>query len=273
MQHVTQERNSTGADGEGRPLTARSVVASVLLGMRTPELSAQRLVATAGLFGLEPGTTRVALSRMVAAGELDAAEGRYRLAGPLLDRQRRQDESRRAAVKPWSGQWTVALAPAGARPAAERAALRKTMHARKLAPWRDGMWTRPDNLERGPSGEAGGRARSDGCVWLTATLASGVSDRDLAAQLWDLDRWAQRVARLREEMAATVGQLKAGEFDALAPCFVIAAGVVRQVVADPLLPPELLPARWPGAGLRADYDRYERAYQRLLRSWLTDLQR
>ena len=48
---------------------------------------------------------------------------------------------------------------------------------------------------------------------------------------------------------------------ALADGFVTSAAVLRHLQADPLLPDELLPARWPGAALRADYDRYDAAYR------------
>jgi phenylacetic acid degradation operon negative regulatory protein len=43
--------------------------------------------------------------------------------------------------------------------------------------------------------------------------------------------------------------------------------VLRHLQADPLLPAELLPARWPGSALRADYDRYDAAYRSTLRAW------
>ena len=69
-----------------RPLSARSVVASTLLGMRPPRLPTQILVRSGALFGIAEGTTRVALSRMVAAGE--------------LERRRRRLPPRRTAARP-----------------------------------------------------------------------------------------------------------------------------------------------------------------------------
>src|SRR3954470_1143428 len=84
--HVMPERN---------PLSARSVVASTLLGMHPPVLSARVLVKSGELFGIAEGTTRTALSRMVNAGELVVEDRSYRLAGRLLERQARQDVSRK----------------------------------------------------------------------------------------------------------------------------------------------------------------------------------
>ena len=87
-----------------RRLTARSVVASTLLGVRPPQLPTRALVGTAELLGISPGTARVAISRMVASGELEAIDDGYRLASPsLLARQARQDLSRGGRTGRWDG--------------------------------------------------------------------------------------------------------------------------------------------------------------------------
>ena len=44
----------------------------------------------------------------------------------------------------------------------------------------------------------------------------------------------------------------------------VSAAVLRQFQSDPLLPEELLPRDWPGAALRDEYDRFDRAYRALL---------
>jgi phenylacetic acid degradation operon negative regulatory protein len=260
---VAQQRNS---DVGERPLTARSVVASVLLGMVRPELSGQRLVRTAELFGLSEGTTRVALSRMVNAGELTAAAGRYGLAGPLLARHTRQGASRHPVVRDWDGRWLLAVAGGSSRPAGERMELRRTLARLGLAEWREGVWTRPDNL-------VGEMPNLDGCTWLVASLVAAERATELVAGLWDLDGWASRARHLRDHLAATFEGLRHGDTDGLAPCFVTAAATVRHIAADPLLPGSLLPVQWPGPELRAAYDDYEAAYQALLRSWLAGLDR
>ena len=56
-------------------LSARSVIASTLLGTVPPRLPGRLLVAFAGEFGIQAGTTRTALSRMVDRGELRHLEG------------------------------------------------------------------------------------------------------------------------------------------------------------------------------------------------------
>ena len=65
---MTQLRNTDAFSDEGAPLTARSVLASALLGMDPPELPVAQLVRLTGLFGISENGARVALSRMVAAG-------------------------------------------------------------------------------------------------------------------------------------------------------------------------------------------------------------
>jgi phenylacetic acid degradation operon negative regulatory protein len=78
-----------------RPFTARSVLASALLGMEPPELPVAQLVRLSGLFGISANRARVALSRMVAAGEATTdGAGTYRLSGHLRERQERQAVSR-----------------------------------------------------------------------------------------------------------------------------------------------------------------------------------
>ncbi|MCU1375406.1 MAG: PaaX protein C-domain protein, partial [Actinomycetia bacterium] len=112
---MTTSRNSPELDL--RPLPARSVLLSTLLGLDPPALPTARLVATARLFGIEEGTARVALSRMVAAGEVEPDDGRYRLAGRLLERQRRQASARHPPAHDWDGRWHLAVVTAGRRSA------------------------------------------------------------------------------------------------------------------------------------------------------------
>jgi len=199
---------------ERKALTARSVLASTLLGLDPPVLAVGVLVETAALFGISEGSARTALSRMAAAGEVVADGGRYRLTGRLLDRQRRQDEGRRPGLRRWNGRWRMAIVTGGRRSAADRAELRTALARLRLAEWREGVWLRPDNL-------------------------------DLA------------------ELAAN----PLADTSALAPGFVTSAAVLRHLAADPLLPPALLPDRWPGDELRSTYEQWDASYRRLLATW------
>jgi len=246
---MMQERNA--------PLTARSVLASALLGEDPPELPVAHLVHLAGLFGINENRTRVALSRMAAGGEVSTdGDGRYRLAGHLLERQARQATSRLGETRPWSGGWRMAVITASGRAADDRSARRKRLVRARLAEQREGVWLRPDNIELRPD------PADDADVELFTGRPEGDGGA-LAARLWDLGGWALRAAHLVRELQA---RPPADPVD-LAPGFVLSASVLRHLQSDPLLPEVLRPAGWPGAELRASYDRWDRQYRRVLATW------
>lgn len=244
------ERNS-------RSLSARSVVASTLLGMHPPVLAGSVLVRSGELFGITEGTTRTALSRMVAAGEVEAEAGSYRLAGRLLERQARQDVSRKPPRWGWDGRWRMAVVVAERRSPEERAALRSTLLGARYAELREGVWTRPDNLPDE-------RPEASGCEWIKCEFAD---PKETASTLWDLGGWAAAAAALQDELSVWTPRLEAVGVEVLAPTFVLSADVLRHLQADPLLPRELLPKAWPGESLRKAYETFDAAFKRAWRDW------
>lgn len=251
------DRNIQG--GAARSLSARSVVASTLLGMHPPVLPARVLVQSGGLFGIAEGATRTALSRMVAAGELVPEEpASYRLAGRLLQRQARQDVSRKPPRWGWDGRWwRMAVVVADRRTPEERAALRASLLGGRYAEVREGVWTRPDNLP-------GERPDAPGCEWIKGSFEDPVA---MAATLWDLEGWSARAETLRTSVEAWTPRLLDEGVAVLAPTFVVSADVLRHLQADPLLPRELLPPGWPGERLRTSYDAFDAAFRRAWTTW------
>jgi phenylacetic acid degradation operon negative regulatory protein len=239
------------------PFTARSVLVSALLGEEPPELPVAHLVHLVGLFGINENRARVALSRMVTAGEVTTdGDGRYRLAGRLLDRQHRQHESRRGRVRPWDGPWRMAVVITSGSSAEERATRRKRLVLARLAAQREGVWIRPDNIDLHP----------DPADDPDLALYRVVPDEDpvrLAAGLWNLQSWAERATELCGRMHDLATE---GPSD-LAAGFELSAAVLRHLQADPLLPAELLPTDWPGATMRERYSRWDRQYRQVLRAW------
>lgn len=263
----TKDR-SQAARRSGARLTARSVIASTLLGVVPPELPTRSLVATAEILGIAPGTARVAMSRMVAAGELEATEDGYRLAeGPLLARQARQTLSRSGPARPWDGGWRMAVATADGRDATARADLRTATAALRFGALRDGVWLRPTNL---PTGVLTG---AEAQVTRQCTLLDARPDdpTELVDRLWDLDGWARRAEELLDSLVELQHGLDHAGPEALADGFVVSAAVLRHFQADPLLPPELLSADWPGPALRSAHERYDQAFKQTLRAWQRSL--
>lgn len=223
------------------PLSARSVVLSLLLGTHPPELPVKELVRAVEPFGVGGSTLRAALSRMVAAGDLRRTDAVYRLSDRLLARQRRQDEAVQARTRAWDGDWELVVITATGRGPAERADLRTRLTALRLAELREGVWLRPANLSRPLPDDLEQVAQS-------YTARPDLPARELAAQLWPLDTWAATARSLLAQVA---------EAHRPADRFAAFAAVVRHLLADPVLPPELLPEGWPGARLRAAYAAYQ----------------
>ncbi len=218
------------------------------------------LVQLARLFGISDNRARVALSRMVAAGEATTdGNGRYRLAGHLLDRLGRQTGSRRGETRPWAGAWrlvVVTTAAGSARAPDQRVARRRRLALARLAEQREGVWLRPDNIDLVPD-----PGEDPHLTMFTAT-----PDGDpvvLASGLWDLEGWGRRARVLLGQLARLP---PTGPAD-LAPGFELSAAVLRHLQADPLLPVELLPVDWPGPGLRRAYEGWDRRYREVLTTW------
>lgn len=224
-----------------RPLSARSVVLSLLLGSHPPELPVSAIVAAGELFEIAEPTLRVALTRMVAHGDLDRTDGTYRLSARLLERQRRQDTALEAAGT-WDGTWEMVVVTAVGRSAADRAGLRSTLAELRLAELREGTWLRPANLSRPlPSWH------SD--LISTFTASPTEDPAALVNRLWNLAAWNRAGRDLLADIA---------DAHTAAERLSVAAAIVRHLRTDPALPPELLPSDWTAPALQSSYAAYQR---------------
>ena len=239
------------------PMTARSVLASALMGEDPPELPVAHLVLLAELFGINPNRSRVALSRMVASGEATTdGAATYRLAGRLLQRRDRQVDSLAGRTREWGGRWRMVVVTTIGSSAELRAARRRRLSLARLAEQREGVWLRPDNIDLRP--EPG-----DDPDLVTYDVSPDDDPVVLAAVLWDLEGWA---ARSRALIAALEARPTGGPDD-LAPGFGLSAAVLRHLQSDPLLPAELVPDSWPASILRVTYAEWDRRYRDVLRAW------
>jgi phenylacetic acid degradation operon negative regulatory protein len=240
------------------PLDARSLALSVLLGSHPPVLPARALVALAELFGIAGGTMRTALSRMTAAGELDAADGRYRLAGRLLERQRAQDVGRRQPDRTWDGEWHTVIAATDQRELADRRRFRSAMANHRFGELRPDIWMRPANLP----------VPSPAPDWIVTTgPIAGIDPADLRDRLWDLGALHARGTALLATVDRLMSATDWSDPDSIPDVFVASAAVVRYLRDEPLLPAQLAPPDWPADRLRPGYDALERQFQVLLRAF------
>jgi phenylacetic acid degradation operon negative regulatory protein len=224
-----------------RPVSARSAVLTALMATHPPTLNAAALVAGMEVLGFTETATRAALSRMVTRGDLLREDATYTLSERLIARQKRVDEVHHPETRAWQGAWEMAIVTATGRSAADRAALRLQLQGMRVAELREGVWTRPANLRRGWPPELLAVSQ----CFESRPLGDPVA---LAATLWDLDAWAEHGHQLLDALTGTL--------DSPADRFTLVAAMVRHLQGDPLLPPELQPAGWPGEQLRAAYDDY-----------------
>lgn len=250
-----------------RRLTARGVIASVLLGTDPPLLSARRLVRAGEIFGLSDGTIRVAISRMVTNGELSKQERGYLLVGMLAKRQARQATGQVPPTIEWDGQWEIVSATGAVTRSIEGEALRSATTTLRLARLRDGVWTRPRNLDPGRDPDARSIVEAM-CTTFTGRPNQPGGSHALSDALWDLAVWSADARELRSNISELTTQLDRGEVSDLGPGFIESAAVLRLLAHDPLLPPELTPPDWPAESLRNDYARFDSAYRLALGEWL-----
>jgi phenylacetic acid degradation operon negative regulatory protein len=257
---MAQSRNATAAVLEpgrtsGRPLSARSVMASLLLGRRSGARN-RDLIRWCGLFGISPGTARVALHRMTAASELRRDGDRYELVGNLARRREEQEAALVPDRRPWDGGWRMAVAVGSARAAPVRAEMRTAFRRARLAEWREGVWLRPDNVEILEDPRA---------AWVDAR-----PDGDpvaLAAGLFGPAEWNRDAASLLDRLSSETARLEHDADDAIASAFLAGAATLRHIRSDPQLPDELLPGDWLGGALRAQYVHYESEFSAVARDW------
>ena len=245
MRH--DDRVNSGSDGSTpvgtvrlRPLTARSAILSMLLGAHPPSATVSEVVAFGRHVDINDSAVRAALTRMVAAGDLQRDKGVYTLSDRLVERQHRQDEAMRVPTGDWNGTWRVAVVVSVGKDPASRLHLRRSMAAAHFGELREGVWMRPDNLGWRPDPDIADdlelmRARPDHHAG------------DLAHRLFAPHRWA-----------ATGRELLAHAEHAPTPHdrLTAVAAIVRHLTHDPLLPRELLPDDWPGGALRRTYDAF-----------------
>jgi phenylacetic acid degradation operon negative regulatory protein len=238
-----------------RPLTARSLALSALLGTHPPTLPARALVRLGEAFGIGEGAMRTALSRMVASGDVHSEGGRYTLGDRLIERQTSQDAAQAPRPSSWDGTWWIVIVSADSRPVAERRAFRARMRHHRLGELRPDIWMRPANID-GPAG--------DGTVLVTRSHILDRDPRQLARQLWDLDAIAARGRALVPLVEDAESWLASGDPSVWPDTFIVTVAVARFLLTEPQLPPEVADPDPAAEHLRLAYDRLVRGNSALM---------
>jgi phenylacetic acid degradation operon negative regulatory protein len=262
------------------PPRARSLIVTVWGDTLAPhggEVWLSTLIRLLEPFGVNERLVRTSVFRLARDGWLEArARGRrtrYRL---TPDGARRFSLAYRRVYtppsRPWDGTWDVALVPAGAATAAERARLRDDLAWNGFAALAPGVFGRPSP----PAG-----AEDSAIAWpprLLRFAARDLPDANGASLAARVDEaWA--LPALAVLYRAFIGRFRAlaRAFDArVAPspehAFVVRTllvhGYRRARLRDPQLPPELLAPDWPGVAAYALCRDIYRAAEPLTRAHL-----
>lgn len=236
-----------------KPVSTRSALLTLLLGAEVSALTTRELIAAASVVGFAEPTVRVALSRMTAAGDVTRDDdGRYRLAVRLAERQQRQERATHPRRQDWDGTWHLVAITTVGRTATDRADLRANLTDLRLAELREGVWTRPTNLEVDWTDEVNAVCER--------FVGSSVADpAELAARLWDLGDWSATARDILDATDTTDPVLR----------FTACATAGRHLLTDPVLPAPLLPTDWPGDELRASHVAYKQWVVEMRQSLVT----
>ena len=223
---------------------------ALVLSLMSSEFSAPqpigRLIDAAALFGIEPATLRVAVTRLLKEGLLESPDrGVYR-PGPksrALTRRVQSWKDAASRVVPWNGDWLVALTHHLGR--TDRRQLRARERALGLNGYQltaTGYWVRPANLARPLAdhhADLTGIGADEEILLLRASDVSMAGGEDWPA-LWSSDALAKSYEQAIRAMTESLARLPAlGADDAARETLLIGQAVIRTINFDPLLPPEL----------------------------------
>jgi phenylacetic acid degradation operon negative regulatory protein len=241
--------------------TSSSFILDLLATLKEGSMPVRALVEAGRCFGIEGNSLRVALARLLARGRVERdARGHYRL-GPGAEPIRQQVTSWRSLAtsrRVWDGSWLMIQLPAG--PAALRRRSQRALRFLGLRSLGSNLQVRPDNLRGGV--EAGReKLQSLGLDPSALVFVARGLDPDgdaRARRLWDVDTLEAAYASSLEEIERSARRLPGlSEAEGMVESFLLGGRMIRQLVLDPLLPDEILPATTRDAMVAAmrDYDR------------------
>lgn len=227
--------------------SARQLLFNLLLASDTGRMSATQAVHASSLFGISVNNARVALNRLVSSGLADSStRGEYKLGakGLVLSEEIGAWRQAEQSVRPWAGDWVVALT--GGLGRVDRNALRTRERALALLgmkPLDPEVYIRPDNLVGGAN-HIRSRLFALGLEEGAAVFSAKEFDttrEQRAKQLWDVNALIASYRQGARELEASLHQLPQLPLAEAAKASYLAGNrAIRHLVFDPLLPEPLL---------------------------------
>ena len=259
MQSRMNERTNTTAAlvarfRRQRPLRGGSLIITVFGDAVAPRGGAITLGSLIGLmapFGLTERLVRTSVARLAAddwlAGRRFGRLSEYRLSAS--GRQRFVEATRRIYAGPateWSGCFTLVLMTGAS--AARRRQIRETLHWEGFGEPEPGVLAHPMRSPAETRELLGVAGLADAPIVFESRSTDPAADRRLILQGWDLRELAGRYARFIRHFEPLLPALRAPLPPADA--FLVRTLLIHEYrkihLRDPLLPPPLLPAGWPG---------------------------
>jgi phenylacetic acid degradation operon negative regulatory protein len=240
-----------------RPLRGGSLIVTMFGDSIMPRggaVSLGSLIALAAPFALNERLVRTATARLAKDGWLEGHRAgklsEYRLSHD--GRERFAEATRRIYSEPdteWSGRWTLVVLPPMR--AAERKELREELIWRGFGELSTNVFAHPELDSRTLAPQRAPSGPLSKVIVFDANLADDDAPQRLVSLGWDLEdlglRYQRFVKRFERILAALHG-LRTLDHQA---CFIVRTLLIHEYrrlhLRDPLLPPSLLRANWPGA--------------------------
>ena len=237
-----------------RPLRAGSLLVTIFgdaIAPRGGAVTLESLIGLAAPFGVTERLVRTSVARLAREGWLSAVRsGRrseYRLSSQGAERfaQATQRIYGTTAAR-WDGRWTLIVLPVG-RPHAVR--LREELRWLGFGQLSASLFAHPSTSAAEAREWLQGISGGERCLLLRSEPADAASERQLAAQGWDLKELERRYRMFIERFGPLEAQLQ-GANPAGEAAFLVRTLLIHEYrkihLKDPLLPPTLLPPDWIG---------------------------
>ncbi len=195
---------------------------------------------------------RTATARLAQDGWLEASRAGKRSEYQLTPsgRQRFAQATERIYSAPnaaWTGRWNLIMLPPMR--AADRQRLRRELAWQGFGELSSGVFAHPEARFADLEPQARGAQLPAEALVFEANLANGMAPEVLVKLGWDLEDLGKRYQRFVQRFERTLAALHPRSIDP-ETAFLLRTLLIHEYrrlhLRDPLLPPKLLPAHWPG---------------------------